>query len=303
MAAEVTAGRRTNGRTRVGAPGVIRLAPPGGVHPLFRAQPSAATVREWQRIAGGFAALAGRSVALAPLVPDTEPPVLVLAEVPRPGASLLKLPLVASLYVAAAEGRLDLGEPVAVDELRPSRWSSVSDALSRDMVLPLHALCSLAIAVSDNPSADFLYRRFGPEPANAWLCAIGCSPATALRTGFSDSEIEQRGRDNTIAARDCVMMLRAIFADDSCARLRLAMYNNIRNQRIPRLFDETVLVAHKTGSLTGVVNDVGVIDTRSGSFIVAFLCEAEADPLSTEAEVGRAALACVEAFEDAFEPQ
>jgi beta-lactamase class A len=50
----------------------------------------------------------------------------------------------------------------------------------------------------------------------------------------------------------------------------------------------------KTGSLTGVVNDVGFIMTAAGPLILAIYCEI-ADPNEGEAVIGavaRAALAC-----------
>ena len=56
------------------------------------------------------------------------------------------------------------------------------------------------------------------------------------------------------------------------------------NDRIPRLLPPGAVVAHKTGNLPGVVNDVGIVYGPSGPFVVAVLF----DRASDEAEAARA---------------
>ena len=73
--------------------------------------------------------------------------------------------------------------------------------------------------------------------------------------------------------------------------------NNLRNARIPALLDEDVVVAHKTGSLDGVVNDAGIVSRGATAFIVAFMCDRQTDPIATQNEIAGCALALFEAID------
>jgi hypothetical protein len=45
------------------------------------------------------------------------------------------------------------------------------------------------------------------------------------------------------------------------------------------------VIAHKTGSLEGVVNDAGTVRLGAASFDVAFLTEGQADPAVTSQDI------------------
>ena len=88
---------------------------------------------------------------------------------------------------------------------------------------------------------------------------------------------------------DSIRILRATLRDQAYEPLVSAMMNNVRNQRIPRFLDDDVWVAHKTGSLTGVVNDIGIVFAPEGAFILSVLCEGQPSPYGTEGEIARLA--------------
>ncbi len=62
---------------------------------------------------------------------------------------------------------------------------------------------------------------------------------------------------------------------------------------------DEVVVAHKTGSLRGVVNDVGVIHAEAGPLTVCFLTDGQPDPAATSADIGRCALRAYAAWMEA----
>lgn len=235
----------------------------------------------------------GRSCAVASLDPGG--PLLALrGGVPRPAASVLKIALVAAALDAGRHGGLDLSRRLSRDEIGASKWPSLLDALPAETNLSLAELCTLSIVTSDNGAADCLCRALGLEAVDAWLRAIGCSEAAVMRVGFDNLAIERRGRDNTITAEDGVLILRAIFRSAVYDPLLLALVNNVRNQRIPRFFDDEIWVAHKTGTLAGVVNDAGILVVGDAPFIAIFLCDAQSDVDRTEGEIARHSLRLVE---------
>jgi beta-lactamase class A len=259
-----------------------------GASPLFAtAQPAA------QRLLDGFhAAQPGRIVALAE-VADGGRILGHQLDLPSPAASSIKAALVAAAWHEASQGRLDLAERVAVRDLPQSKWPSIVDALDEKASLSVSDLCALAIASSDNAASEFLFQRVGGDAITSWLTLAGCSAATMLKVGYGDKPIETSGRLNLITARDAVAILRTILRDALYLPLLRAMLNNVRNQRIPRFLDDDVWVAHKTGSLNGVVNDIAIIFAPRGPFILAVLTDSQPDSFTTEHDMARLAAALV----------
>lgn len=244
---------------------------------------------ETLRLLSDFAGAAtGRSVAVASLRPDGPVVGLGLDEV-RPGASTLKLALIAALLAAGPACGVDLTERVRAGDLPQSKWPSVLDALSADSTLSIADLCTLSVVSSDNATTQFLLDRLGKPAVAQWLSSIGCSGDAMLIAGYDDEAIEKRGRQNTLTLNDSIKILRVLVAEPVYQPLLLAMVNNVRNQRIPRFLDDDVWVAHKTGSLSGVVNDIGIVFAHGSAFILAVLTEGQPSPYGTEGEIARLA--------------
>ena len=190
------------------------------------------------------------------------------ADIERPGASLLKLPLVAAIPVA------DLDRRVRVKELGQTAYASVLSAFEPGHELSVRELCSLCLVTSDNPVADYLLELVGIEAVNERAEALGCT-GTRLGVGFSD--------DLLSAQADALKLVRAL-ADHPVAGP--AMRNSLHSLRIPLRLAEDVRVAHKTGTLLGVANDAGVIYGDDTDLAVAFLCDGEPDTAWASIEIG-----------------
>lgn len=250
-----------------------------------------------QTIVSGFAAdAAGRSVAVRVVSPfglDAS----AAGDVARPAASVIKLPVIMALLRAAEAGQADLDERVAVAGLPTSRYASVMTAFEPMSTLSLGEMAALAIITSDNPLAVHLQERVGLEAVNELLAELGCSEAARMAAGFSEAELGPANRANRLTAEDALCIVTAIHEDPIYRPLERAMENNLRNGRMPALLDEDVTVAHKTGSLDGVVNDAGFVSRGEAAFYAAFLTEGQDDALQTEraiAETTRAILAVLD---------
>jgi beta-lactamase class A len=245
-----------------------------------------------EEILGGFAGEdAGRSVAVESLRGATVA-ASVRADVTRPGASLLKLPLVAAVYAAGRAGELDPSAPVRRSKLPPTRYASVLEAFTPSHEFSVSELCSLCLITSDNPIAEYLIGLVGPDAVNREARRLGC-PSTRMAVGFSDGHRGEAGYANVTTARDAVALLGVLATGGEHPEVGRALENNLRNFRIPlRLVDEA-RVPHKTGTLPGVANDAGVIFGERTDLAVAFLCERQADTAATSLEIGDcAAMIC-----------
>ena len=233
-----------------------------------------------RRIVRDFAgADRGRSVAVASLRGGTIG-VAVAADVPRPGASLLKIPLVAAVYASG----LDLESSVARGELGSTRFGTVLAAFGPEHRFTLRELCALALVASDNVAAEHLLGLVGLDAANR-VAAELAGPATRLEVGFADEYLGTAGLVNVTTAREALRMIRAVVEQPRHAELAAALRNGIRNPRIPLRLPQ-LRVAAKSGTLYGVVNDVGVLFGGENDLAVAFLCEEQPDRERTALEIG-----------------
>ena len=220
---------------------------------------------------------AGRSVALR--VRDL-PDLSVRAAVPRPAASVIKIALAMPVVRAGAEGRLDLDEQVPVTAFSKTRYVSILAAFDGARTLSVREICRLALITSDNPLAVYLQARVGLDAVNALLAQV-CGPGCRMDAGFSEAELGPANRVNVLTAKAALDLLGAVRADPAYADLLKALDHNLRNTRIPALLADDVWIAHKTGSLNGVVNDAGIVRGQGVEFTVAFLTDGQPDAAHT----------------------
>lgn len=211
----------------------------------------------------------------------------VREDLPRPAASLLKLPL-----AMATEPRLPSLAAQRVGDLLSDRDDgSVLQALDPDRVLSPQELLRLMLSTSDNPCARWALRSVGREAV----------VATVREAGAHDTAVEPdpdepgmlRGRTTAV---DAVALLRLSLDPERFPVTSSALAHSIRNSRIPLgVTDSDVHVAHKTGTLAGVGHDVAHLRCREGDMWIAFLCEEQHDILVTGYDMGictRALLEC-----------
>ena len=239
----------------------------------------------------------GRSVALAfdggRDAPDKRVTLHINGETPRPLASVIKVALVMALYDIAAAGRIDLAEQVPVAALGATRYCSVMHAFDGDRTLSLRELAAIALITSDNPVAVLLEGRVGRNAVSDVLQRAGVSADRAhMRAGFREDELGPRNRANAMSALDVLALFRSLRAEPRYAPIIVALENNLRNARIPALLPDDAVIAHKTSSLEGVVNDAGIVRLDTHEFTVALLCDDQADPAATSNDIA----ACSEAL-------
>ena len=183
------------------------------------------------------------------------------ADTAYPAASVIKIPILMTVYADAAEGRLSLDERLGVGAHLPGtgvlRWvPGVGDLTLRD-----HA--TLMTIVSDNTSTNRLIERLGVERIAERMREWGCV-TTQLRRKMFDLEAASRGLDNVATAREIagllLRLLRGELVDRATSDAVLAVLQGTQDDAlIRRYLPAKTKVAHKTGLLDAVRNDAAVI--------------------------------------------
>lgn len=195
-------------------------------------------------------------------------------------ASTMKVPVMVQVYRDRDAGRLALDDSLVVKRQFASIVDGSAYALdpADDSDSTLYAriggrasigeLVELMITVSSNLATNLLIAQVGADRANATAHALGADSIAVLR-GVEDGKAYAAGRNNTLTARDLGRVLAAIAegraASDSSCR---AMLGVLRRQRftegIPASLPVGTIVAHKTGSITAVYHDAGIVTTPGG---------------------------------------
>ncbi|WP_245872771.1 serine hydrolase [Deinococcus planocerae] len=209
-----------------------------------------------------------------------------------PAASTIKVPLLVQALGEAQSGRLDLRERVTVEAGDRVPGSGVLHELGPGLNPTWEDVLTLMIVVSDNTATNLVIGRLGVEEVGAWLAEQGLS-GTRLVGQLQlpperRNEAQRRGERNRTTARDQVTVLGGLargelldpfHTDLALSILSRQQFRDILARHVPRGEDGEPLyrVASKSGELTGVRHDVGVLFTPR-PLVVALLSEGGDDP-------------------------
>jgi beta-lactamase class A len=217
-------------------------------------------------------------------------------------ASTVKIAIMVELFRRVDAGRDGLDQIHVLRAEDQAAGSGVVKELHPGIAFTVGDLCYLMMAISDNSSTNILIDRVGMAEVNATMQRLGMKNSVLGRP--------MRGRppltgesDNWAVPREYADLIATLFTNKagsaaSCAAMIGQLEKQTNDRRIARHLPSGPARPRwgtKTGSLPGVVNDVGFIMTAQGPLILAIYVEIT-DPNAGEAVIGdvaRAALAAV----------
>ena len=248
-----------------------------------------------------------------------------------PTASVIKLPLLVTLYEDAIAGRIDLSERVTYREDTKVAGSGVLQFLDDGLNPTLRDLSVLMMSVSDNTATDLLFDRVGKTRIESTMGRLGLESIRApfdiremlmelvdmdhtqpggydelrrllrLSAGSGGRSMIPAQADRTTPADMCRLLelieSRAILDPDSCTAIVELLKRIQSATRIPGLLPKGTVVAHKTGSYRRLRNDVGIVYAPNGPYAVAlFARELARDNIDDDGALARISLAIYEEF-------
>lgn len=191
------------------------------------------------------------------------------ATVRLPSASVIK----AAIACAAADrSGLDLTQEIKVAALDETFYCSILQAFGPQDSLSLRALIGLMLIVSDNPATSAVLDAVGIDSVNTWLAKNELND-TNLDIGFDDASLGVPLRANLTTAKDCLTLLRLIDTNPAYDFVKHMLANNLRNERIPKQLPDDAVIAHKTGTLNGLVHDIATIDSPTAAYHMVVLAD------------------------------
>ena len=217
----------------------------------------------------------GAEVAVAYRTLDGRAEVLIDADKPFHAASTMKVPVMIELFRQAREGRLSLDEPLpirnefhSIVDGSPYRLSEGDDsdtevyaAVGRTMTL--RQLCDAMIAVSSNFATNLLIEKLGVENIRRTVSALGADGMQVLR-GVEDQKAFDKGLNNSTTARGLLVLFEKLAKGAAVGKAEdaemLAILRRQKfNEAIPAGVPAGTPVAHKTGNITRIHHDAGIV--------------------------------------------
>jgi beta-lactamase class A len=228
-----------------------------------------------ERIAARIAAVPGAEVSVAYVDLGTRDTLYLRADTVMHAASTMKVPVMLELYRRASAGGFSLdqglmvvnqfasaldGSPYKLDAADDGDSTLYKEEGNR---VPIRRLIHLMITRSSNLATNILISLAGPDQVNATLRTLGAN-RTNVRRGVQDIKAFDAGMINTTPARDLATILAAIetgrAADAGATReMRDHLLADEFNERIPAGLPPGTRVAHKTGDITAVAHDAGIV--------------------------------------------
>ncbi len=202
-------------------------------------------------------------------------------------ASTMKTPVMIEVFKQVKAGKFKLTDSILVK----NEFKSIVDGspYSMDIAddsgdgmykmigkkMTIYDLTYQMIIVSSNLATNILIDLVDAKNANQSMRALGAKDIQVLR-GVEDQKAFDKGLSNTTTAYDLMLIFEKIAQNKvinkkSCEEMRKILFDQKFNEIIPEKLPKTVKVAHKTGSITGVQHDSGIVYLPDGRKYVLVL--------------------------------
>lgn len=215
-----------------------------------------------------------------------------------PMASVFKFPVALAVLQRVDAGELKLDGAITIEPKQFSRGHSLlrDSTNGKPITARVRHLIELMVVESDNTAVDYFIRRLGASAITARIRAVG---GDGVRVDRPENDIAEAIQTHGVAAYfrdvrdtatpDGMVRLLAAFAKrkdgltsanhDLLAHFMTASHNPVR---LGSALPPGAIVAHKTGTMPGVFNDVGIITSADDKHHIAIAVFTKKSSLQNE---------------------
>lgn len=206
-------------------------------------------------------------------------------------ASTMKTPVLIEAYKQAASGKFSIDDSITVrNEFKSivdgspyslnSKDDSETDLYTKEgSKVKIYDLLYLMIIQSSNLATNLIIDLLGAKNVNQTMREMGANDIQVLR-GVEDTKAYRAGLNNTTTAYDQMIIFSkmaegtTVNKASSDAMIQILLDQKF-NDKIPAKLPKNVKVAHKTGWITGVNHDAGIVFLPDGRKYVLVLLSKE----------------------------
>ncbi|MFA5361677.1 MAG: serine hydrolase [Candidatus Omnitrophota bacterium] len=196
-------------------------------------------------------------------------------DMPFPSASLVKIPVMAAVFLAGESGKVDMNGVVTLQNRYKTGGSGSLKNMPAGKRFTVGDLVAIMITESDNTAANILIDLLGFEYLNPAFRYLGLEN-TDIKRKMMDFSGRKKGVENFTTAADQAQLLENIYRkkllngriSDRCLDI---LKQQKMHDRIPARLPRGIEIAHKTGLEQGVCHDAGIVFTPQGDFLICAL--------------------------------
>lgn len=203
-------------------------------------------------------------------------------------ASTMKLPVMMELFRQAEQKKFKLDDQLIIKNnfasivdgsaytLSPSDDSDTEIYKMIGQPLTMRALIERMITRSSNLATNILIEKAGAQNVMQLMKSLGANDIQ-VRRGVEDNKAFRAGLNNTTTAKDLMILLRTLteksFLTTAVRAEMIAVLSRQEfNEGIPAQLPAGTKVAHKTGSITKINHDAGIVfPLQSQPYIIVVL--------------------------------
>jgi beta-lactamase class A len=226
--------------------------------------------------------------------------VLIDADGEFHAASTMKVSVMVECYRQAHDGRFALDDEICVENafqsiVDGSRYCLDPADDSHDALYDcfggrrsIRKLVHVMITASSNLATNLLIETVGPENVSRTMQRLGAE-GLVVRRGVNDSKAFKQNLNNTTTTRSLLVLFEHIARgtavnEDACAEMIEILKGQEHTEMIPARLPDGVEVAHKTGWITGVRHDAGIVFVPGGPTYVLVLLSRNLSDVSAGVE-------------------
>lgn len=217
----------------------------------------------------------------------------------HPSASTVKVPIMIQVYRMIDQGALRLDDMHSLAATEKSPGSGVMQHLHSGLQVSIADLLYLMMSISDNTATNILIDLAGMTNINDTMAELGMTSSILGRPMRGRLAIEGE-QENLATASDYTRVMQAIVdgwaaSASACEAMLSTLEKQHNGRRIGRYVPDAggYRWGSKTGTNTGIVNDVGFAASPAGMLLIAVICRGAADEPCGEgavAEIARSAM-------------
>ncbi len=213
-------------------------------------------------------------------------------------ASTIKLVILVALAQAVDDGRLRLDQRSPVHPAQKVGGSGVLNWLETGLDLTLQDHAWLMIAISDNTASNVLIDVLGLRSIQEAQQSLGLV-STSLNRRFLGRLPDQEAPENVATAADLTVILKAVAdgsaaSPDRCEWMLTLLGDQQVTDRLARHLPEGVTFAGKSGWVTGISHDAGLLRGSGVEAAVAVMTQGFEDPYTADALIGSIGAAVID---------
>jgi len=211
------------------------------------------------------------------------------ADAVMPTASLIKLAIMAEVYAQVNEKKLKIDEMLTLTKEEMVQGSGIlNDHFSPGAQFTLRDAVRLMIVYSDNTATNMVLDKTGIKAVNERMAALAMQETRINAKVFKgsttsiDPERTKKFGLGSTTARETLQLLELLHkgelvSKDACKAMLEHLKKCDDKEKFPRFLPKVVSVAHKTGSVSNVRTDAGILYFKEGPVALVVLTNKNED--------------------------